>query len=239
MRTSIWVVGALVLCTSTAFAGDNPRVYVTDSASWEVGSGGVAVDATGASRGSGGARPQTAEIIKTFNQRCPNVIITSRKEKADYIVLLDHEGGKDAISRDNKIAIFNNGSGDAIFSRSTRSLGNAVKDACPVIYHDFSRRAAAAESNKQVEASVSENADQTLVANNSSRKVASLHVTSSPAGADILVDGKFVGSTPSTLQLAPGDHTINVQKNGFSAWNRIVHVVPGDVNVVAELIAAR
>jgi hypothetical protein len=239
MRTSIWLVGALAVCTSTAFAGDNPRVFITDSASWEVGGGGVIVDATGASRGSGGARPQTAEIVKTFNQRCPNVIITSRKEKADYIVLLDHEGGKDAISRDNKIAIFSNGSGDAIFSRSTRSLGNAVKDACPVIYHDFSRRAAVADSNKQVEASVSEDTAQTLVAADASRKVASIHVTSSPVGADILVDGKFVGSTPSTLQLAPGDHTINVHKNGFAAWNRSVHVVPGDVNIVAELIATR
>jgi hypothetical protein len=69
--------------------------------------------------------------------------------------------------------------------------------------------------------------------------VASVHVTSAPVGADILVDGKFVGSTPSTLQLAPGDHNINVQKNGFSAWNRTIHVVPGDVTVNAELVASR
>jgi hypothetical protein len=239
MRTSIWLVGALAIFSSTAFAGDNPRVFITDSASWAVGSGGVIVDSTGANLGSGGARPQTAEIIKTFNQRCPNVIVTSRKEKADYIVLLDHEGGKDAISRDNKIAIFNNGSGDAIFSRSTRSLGNAVKDACPVIYHDFSRRAAVADSNKHFEENVSENDDQTMVAKDYSSKVANVHVTSTPMGADILIDGKFVGSTPSTLQLAPGDHTINVRKNGFSAWNRTVHVVPGDLNLPAELIASR
>jgi len=237
MRTSTVLAGALALLTSAAFAGDNPRVFVTDSASWEIGGSAAGVDGTGAGRGAGGARPQTAEIIKTFNQRCPNVIITSRKEKADYIVLLDHEGGKDAISRDNKIAIFNNASGDAIFSRSTRSLGNAVKDACPVIYHDFSRRAAVADSNKEVEASVSEGS--TVVAEDSARKVASVHVSSSPNGADIVVDGKFVGSTPSTLQLLPGDHTVNVAKNGFKAWTRTVHVVPGDVNVVAELVAAR
>ena len=239
MRRLILVAGALAFCTSMAFAGDNPRVFVTDSASWEIGGSAAGVDGTGAGRGSGGARPQTAEIIKTFNQRCPNVIVNSRKEKADYIVLLDHEGGKDAISHDNKIAIFNNASGDAIFSRSTRSLGNAVKDACPIIYHDFSRRAAVSDSNKQVEASVTESGDQTVVAGEAGRKVASVHVSSSPNGADITVDGKFVGSTPSTLQLAPGEHTIQVEKNGFAAWNRTVHVVPGDVNVVAELRASR
>ena len=239
MRRLVLMAGALAFFATTAFAQDNPRVFVTDSASWEIGGSAAGVDGTGAGRGAGGARPQTAEIIKTFNQRCPNVIITSKKDKADYVVLLDHEGGKDAISRDNKIAIFNNSTGDAIFSRSTRSLGNAVKDACPVIYHDFSRRAAAKDSNKQVEASVTEGKEQTLVAEDSGRKVASVHVSSSPDGADITVDGKFVGSTPSTLQLAPGEHTIAVEKNGFATWTRTVHIVPGDVNVVAELRASR
>jgi archaellum component FlaF (FlaF/FlaG flagellin family) len=238
MRTSI-MLATLALFTTSAFAGDNPRVFITDSASWEIGGSAAGVDGTAAGRGSGGARPQTAEIIKTFNQRCPNVIITARKEKADYIVLLDHEGGKDAISRDNKIAIFNNASGDAIFSRSTRSLGNAVKDACPVIYHDFSRRAAVTDSNKQVEASLNEDAPQTVTAEDSAHKVASLHVKSSPDGADILVDGKYVGSTPSTLQLAPGDHTVSVKRNGYTTWSRTVHVVPGDLTVVAELVAGR
>jgi hypothetical protein len=239
MRTSMVLTATLALFSAAAFAGDNPRVFITDSQSWEVGGGGVAVDATGASRGGGGARPQTAEIIKTFNQRCPNVIVTARKEKADYIVLLDHEGGKDAISHDNKIAIFNNASGDAIFSRSTRSLGNAVKDACPVIYRDFSRRAAVSDSNKQVEASVKEDAPQTVTAEDSARKVASVHLKSFPDGADIMVDGKFVGSTPSTLQLAPGDHTISVEKNGFTTWTKTIHVVPGDLTVLAELASGR
>jgi PEGA domain len=240
LRNSFLIVAALALSSATAFAGDNPRVYVTDSSSWEVGAGAAGVDGVAAGSGGGGARPQTAEIIKTFNQRCPNVIITNKKEKADYVVLLDHEGGKNGISRDNKIAVFSQASGDAIFSRSTRSLGNAVKDACPVIYRDFERRAAVADSNKEVEASLKEEAgEQTMMAGDSARKVASVHVSSNPMGADITVDGKFVGSTPSTLQLAPGDHTIAVDKNGFHPWTRTVHVVAGDVNVVAELKEGR
>jgi hypothetical protein len=52
------------------------------------------------------------------------------------VVLLDHEGGKD-ISRDNKVVVFNR-DGDPIMSRSTRLLGNAVKDACAVITQSWS-----------------------------------------------------------------------------------------------------
>ena len=43
---------------------------------------------------SGGARPQTAEIIKTLNQRCPEITVTNNTEKADFVLVLDHEGGR-------------------------------------------------------------------------------------------------------------------------------------------------
>jgi hypothetical protein len=136
---------------SNSFAGDNPRVYVTDSKSWELkaGTGGTA-GGFGGSAG-GGDRPQTAEIIKTFNQRCPQVTINNNKEKADYIVLLDHEGGKEVFLRDNKVVVFNR-DGDAIMSKSTRTLGNAVKDACEVITRNWSGvKARARYSHPQVE----------------------------------------------------------------------------------------
>jgi hypothetical protein len=122
---------------STSFAGDRALVYVTDSKSWEVkaGVGGTGGGFGGA--GGGGDRPQTAEIIKTFNERCPQVIINNNKDKADYVVLLDHEGGKEVISRDNKVVVFNR-EGDAIMSKSTRLLGNAVKEACLVITQNWS-----------------------------------------------------------------------------------------------------
>jgi hypothetical protein len=70
-----------------------------------------------------------AEIIKTLNQRCPEFTVTNNLGKADFVVVLDHEGGKGLLRHRNKIAIFNR-NGDDIFSDSTRELGNAVKDAC-------------------------------------------------------------------------------------------------------------
>jgi hypothetical protein len=65
------------------------------------------------------------------------VTINNNKEKADYIVLLDHEGGKELFLRDNKVVVFNR-DGDAIMSKSTRTLGNAVRDACEVITRNWS-----------------------------------------------------------------------------------------------------
>jgi len=111
------------------------RVYVTDSQSWQVTGAWGASRGTGAGHESGGARPQTAEIIKTFGERCPEITVTNNKDKANYAVILDHEGGKGALGRRNKVVVFNR-DGDALFSASTRSLGNAVKDACAAIKKD-------------------------------------------------------------------------------------------------------
>ena len=115
------------------------RIFVTDSQSWENRGGGAAGGNKngwgGSSWFSGGARPQTAEIIKTLNERCPEFTITNNLDKALYVVTLDHEGGKGALAHRNKVAVFNH-NGDVIFSHSTRELGNAVKDACTAIHSD-------------------------------------------------------------------------------------------------------
>ncbi len=50
---------------------------------------------------------------------------------------------------------------------------------------------------------------------------------STPDGADVTVDGKYVGSTPSTMKLAPGDHSVSIEKSGFKAWQRTVTLSPG------------
>lgn len=54
-------------------------------------------------------------------------------------------------------------------------------------------------------------------------------VKSSPDGADVTVDGKYMGSTPSTVRLAPGDHVIAIEKSGFKTWQRTMSVNPGGI----------
>ena len=58
-----------------------------------------------------------------------------KQERADYILLLQHEGGKVFVRKDNKYVLFN-AEGDALASGSTRSLGNAIKDAGEVLRQD-------------------------------------------------------------------------------------------------------
>ena len=116
---SILAVCLVLVWAIFVAAAEKPRVYVTDSKSWEI-SGGVGGSSGGfGGADKGGARPQTAEIIKTFGERCPAVIVNNKQEKADYVVFFDHEGGKELISRDNKVVVFNK-EGDSIMSHSTK-----------------------------------------------------------------------------------------------------------------------
>jgi hypothetical protein len=65
--------------------------------------------------------------------------------------------------------------------------------------------------------------------------MASLSIDSSVPGADIEIDGAFVGNTPSTVAVAPGKHQIAVTKKGFTDWSRTLNVTGGMVNLSAEL----
>jgi hypothetical protein len=64
---------------------------------------------------------------------------------------------------------------------------------------------------------------------------ASFNISSHPPSADIEIDGSFVGSTPSTLQLSLGDHEITIKKKGFQTWTRKMKATSGSVNVNADL----
>jgi hypothetical protein len=138
MKT-ISIAAAVLFTVTLAYAQQKPKVFITDSQSWETKGafGGSSSGFGGAAKG--GARPQTVEIIKTFNEECPIVTVTTNKDNADFVVLLDHEGGKGALRKDNKFALVNK-DGDVIKSGSTRSLGNSVKEACKALTEDWGRK---------------------------------------------------------------------------------------------------
>jgi hypothetical protein len=66
---------------------------------------------------------------------------------------------------------------------------------------------------------------------------AQMQISSDPPGADIEIDGNFVGDTPSTVGVATGQHEITVKKSGFKPWDRKMMVSGGQVNVNATLEA--
>jgi len=221
MRKGLVFLIPLVAITMSAQTGSKPRVFITDSKSWEIrgnsgGSGGVF-----GGNVSGGARPQTAEIIKTFGERCSSVTINNKEDKADYVVLLDHEGGKGWLRKDNKVAVFNR-AGDSIVSRSTMSVGGSVEEACKGILSDW-------DKNGGKSAMTESKAGQPEMTS------AKLQLSSNPAGADIEVDGSFMGNTPSAISLKPGEYVVAIKKTGYKNWEKKVKVAGGDINLTAEL----
>jgi hypothetical protein len=60
--------------------------------------------------------------------------------------------------------------------------------------------------------------------------------SSTPSGAEITVDGKYLGSTPSEIPLSTGTHVVVLSRAGFSEWKRELTVEAGSVlNVTANL----
>jgi hypothetical protein len=64
---------------------------------------------------------------------------------------------------------------------------------------------------------------------------ASLAIDSTPSGADVEIDGAFVGNTPSTVSIAPGSHQVSVKKKGFADWTKTLNVTGGTLHLSAEL----
>lgn len=146
MTVAITFIGTIVAQDENDRENERPRVYIEESDSWEVESDPIfgSVDKKG--RGTiggggtkGGAKPRTAETIKRFNQQCKEVIVTMYKDKADFIVLLEHEGGKDLFNKDNKLAVFNK-EGDLVTSGSFSRPRKAVETACEAIEKEFRRQ---------------------------------------------------------------------------------------------------
>ncbi|HXI75021.1 MAG TPA: PEGA domain-containing protein [Pyrinomonadaceae bacterium] len=70
----------------------------------------------------------------------------------------------------------------------------------------------------------------------SASNLSPIAVKSTPDGAEITIDGKLVGTTPSTVQVTPGDHTIVIGKAGFKSWQRTITVTTGGtINLEATL----
>ena len=62
-----------------------------------------------------------------------------------------------------------------------------------------------------------------------------LDISSNPTAAEIEIDGAFVGNTPASVEVSPGDHMLTITKNGFVSWERKLKAMPGHVSVSPEL----
>jgi hypothetical protein len=90
-------------------------------------------------------------------------------------------------------------------------------------------------SSQTQDASISQGADLTAFINGSQQidltrlraaggPSTTIKVTSSPSNAEVSLDGRVVGSTPSALRVGSGDHIVVVRMAGFQAWQKKVHI---------------
>jgi hypothetical protein len=93
---------------------------------------------------------QTMELAKTFFQRCPEVTLTTREDKADFRVTLNwtprtrfFDLGKVFHKPDQVLVV--NGDGDILYSGVARSVGGNTNDVCKVIMTNHRAVVAAAK----------------------------------------------------------------------------------------------
>jgi len=72
-----------------------------------------------------------------------------------------------------------------------------------------------------------------------SQETVKCSVSSNPSGAEITLDGRYAGSTPSVLSVGVGAHVVEVSLPGFVRWKRDLTVSSGSeltVNAVLEKV---
>jgi len=60
--------------------------------------------------------------------------------------------------------------------------------------------------------------------------------SSTPSGAEVTLDGKYVGSTPSVVGIKTGSHVVVISMAGFSPWKRELTVEPGSELTVSAVL---
>ena len=228
-------------------AQDKPRIFVTDEPLRE---GNVmAHGRAAAGHVESGPNARVVEIQADLVKVCPKVTVTNRLEMADFTLLFRREGGKRsamfafgglaglALSASSKVdgASLFAANGDLLTATKQRTVENAIREICASIPATVTHMAI-----EPAPAQLPFIPEPTLGApvQLAAPAATELSLVSTPEGADIEVDGAFVGNTPSTVTLASGEHTVRVSKKGYQPYEKNLRTSGGKINLRAELDAA-
>ena len=64
-----------------------------------------------------------------------------------------------------------------------------------------------------------------LVTETSSDAFGTVTVSSDPDGAEVYLDGKFIGNTPATLEIPAGEHALRLASPNRASWERTVEIL--------------
>jgi len=134
----------LLLPLAPLAAQEKPRVYLTDRDSWKEAGCVVASNGNATGRMSGRVVREHTENVRTFNNACPSVTVTERKEKADFALIWDCTNWNETAwtGNQNNMAVYNR-DGDLIWSGASHKMTTGAKDACKAVLK------AAAQKGKQ------------------------------------------------------------------------------------------
>jgi hypothetical protein len=125
-----------------ATAQDKPRVFVQGKGSENLATNGSAGGgrhwASWGSKSTLDSHDEGMEVTKDLQKNCSGVVVTLNQVNADYTVMLNRESKQNrGLLRTNSQLQVANRIGDIIGTNSTRTVGNAAKDACALIMSDW------------------------------------------------------------------------------------------------------
>jgi len=128
-----------------------PRVYISDSDSWNE-TGGFSNTPITTSAGDAplyaGYNPELTDVYQSFTSDCAVVTVTQQKSDADYAILFDKGINKKGVTglgglvKVNKVTVLSR-SGETLFSDSARSADTVMRLACSAIAQKSGTTAAA------------------------------------------------------------------------------------------------
>jgi len=69
-----------------------------------------------------------------------------------------------------------------------------------------------------------------------STESSTIELESNPDGAEISIDGKYVGNAPTTLHLPVGDHAIRIEKPSYKPWERTLTITSGETTTITATL---
>lgn len=219
------IAAVAMLVAAPAMMAQQPRVF-------------LAATSTGSS--STVNNDQTVPMRQGLTRYCGQFISTTVQANADFTVFDAHQE-QGILIRVNQFTV-SNANGDVIGQFNAGSILQGMQQSCAMMGKAWANRPPAPPPQPEpvpapAPAPAADVAPAAAPA--PAPEMQRVAITSVPEGADIIVDNKFMGNTPSTVMLPMGDHTVMVSKNEYDTWQREITLSGGTIKLSAELVKAK